>query len=109
GSIDRAGVRATLARSAAVVMPSPVEPFGMVALEAMAAGRAAVASAVSGAAEFVQGGILVDPADPVALAAAVRQALAQPELGLQGRAAAAAYDWNLICPRYVAIYSRVGR
>lgn len=54
-----------------VVMPSTWdEPFGLVALEGMAAGRPVVASRVGGLAQFVteEVGWLVEPADPAALA-----------------------------------------
>lgn len=55
-----------------VVMPSTWdEPFGLVALEGMAAGRPVVASRVGGLAQFVNDdvGWLVEPSNPVALAA----------------------------------------
>ncbi|MGA9146154.1 MAG: glycosyltransferase family 4 protein [Candidatus Nanopelagicales bacterium] len=64
-----------LAESHVVVMPSTWdEPFGLVALEGMAAGRPVIASQVGGLAQFVNSevGWLVPPSDPVALAAALR-------------------------------------
>ncbi|MFA7266952.1 MAG: glycosyltransferase family 4 protein [Candidatus Nanopelagicales bacterium] len=60
-----------IADSHVVVMPSTWdEPFGLVALEGMAAGRPVVASRVGGLAQFVTEdvGWLVDPGDPDALA-----------------------------------------
>jgi glycosyltransferase involved in cell wall biosynthesis len=49
------------------------EPFGLVALEGMAAGRPVIASEVGGLAQFVNSnsGVLVPPSDP-ALADALR-------------------------------------
>jgi len=60
-----------IAASHVVVMPSTWdEPFGLVALEGMAAGRPVVASRVGGLAQFVSDevGWLVDPGDSAALA-----------------------------------------
>lgn len=64
-----------LERSHVVVMPSTWdEPFGLVALEGMAAGRPVIASRVGGLAQFVNSevGWLVPAADPEALAETLR-------------------------------------
>ncbi|MGF7237756.1 MAG: glycosyltransferase family 4 protein [Frankia sp.] len=61
-----------------VLVPSRVEPFGNVAVEALLAGRPLVASRVQGLTEIVQAGrtgLLVPPGDPVALADAVARLL----------------------------------
>jgi len=53
------------------VVPSLYEPFGLVALEAMACGVPVVATAVGGLKEIVQdeeSGLLVQPGDPESLA-----------------------------------------
>ena len=80
-----------------VVMPSQVEPFGNVALEAGAAGRPLVAARVGGIPEIVgdgKTGLLVPQRDPQALAEAVAHLLADParraELGARARAHVAA-------------------
>jgi glycosyltransferase involved in cell wall biosynthesis len=62
------------ARGDVVVVPSRVEPFGNVAVQAMLAGRPVVASRTQGLAEIVRDretGLLVPPDDAVALAEAV--------------------------------------
>ncbi len=64
-----------------IVIPSHVEPFGNVALEAGAAGRAIVATDVGGLREIIrrdETGVLVSPNDARALAAAVASLLADP-------------------------------
>jgi glycosyltransferase involved in cell wall biosynthesis len=65
------------------VVPSLVEGFGLVAVEAMALGVPVVASRVDGLVEVItdeRSGLLVPPADSAAIAAAVLRLLAEPEL-----------------------------
>jgi glycosyltransferase involved in cell wall biosynthesis len=76
-----------------MVLPSLWEGFGLVLLEAMAAGRPVVASAVGPIPEIVVDGatgLLVPPGDPKALAKAIVRVLADPDLaaalGRAGRA-----------------------
>jgi glycosyltransferase involved in cell wall biosynthesis len=74
------------------IVPSFFEGFGFPASEAMACGLAVVANAVGALPEVVgtdgEAGILVPPRDPRAMAAAIREILAQPERAERmGRAA----------------------
>ncbi|MBC7250916.1 MAG: glycosyltransferase [Anaerolineae bacterium] len=76
-----------------LVMPSLWEGFGLVLLEAMAAGKPIVASRVSAIPEIVvdgETGLLVPPRDVKALAAALIELLRNPqravEIGRRGRA-----------------------
>ncbi|WP_062431101.1 glycosyltransferase family 4 protein [Herbidospora daliensis] len=67
-----------LATADVVLVPSRVEPFGLVAVEGMLARRPVVASEVQGLAEIVddgKNGLLVAPGDAVALADAVESLL----------------------------------
>jgi glycosyltransferase involved in cell wall biosynthesis len=78
-------------RAAIVVCPSRREGYGVVAREAMAYGRAVVATAVGGLAEAVDDGVtgfLVPPRDPAALREAIERLLGDAELRRRlGRAA----------------------
>ena len=66
GRLDRQAVAEAMAGATLFVMPSRLEPFGIVILEAWRAGVAVVATNHGGAPEFVrdgQDGVLVDPFD----------------------------------------------
>ena len=93
------------------------ESFGVVLLEAMAAGAVVVASDIPGYAAVVDGhGVLVAPGDPAALAGALGSVLDQVRVGA-GRASAAALEaarghasqWSMdaVAARHVALYRRV--
>ncbi len=74
----------SLMRAATVfVLPSRAEPFGLALVEAMSLGRPCVAIRAGGPLEIIAegaSGLLVPPADPGALAAAVRRLLADSAL-----------------------------
>jgi phosphatidylinositol alpha-mannosyltransferase len=87
------------------------ESFGIVLLEAMAAGTPVVASDNAGYASVVtheRDGLLVPPEDPGALAAVLIRLLIQPDtrarLVAAGRATAARYDWPLVAARIEEFY-----
>jgi len=89
----RRDMAACFAAADVVAMPSLQEGLGVAALEAMAAGRPVVGSRVGGLAEAVahgETGLLVPPADAVALASALaqlaRDADLRARLGAAGRA-----------------------
>lgn len=82
GTVEFAGFRPSVwdsfAAADVAVVPSRVEPFGNVAVEAMLAGRPLVASATQGLTEIVSdgdNGVLVPPDDPQALADGIARLL----------------------------------
>ena len=90
------------------------ESFGMVLVEAMAAGLPVVASDIPGYREVLRDGVeglLVRPRDPAALAEAAERILADPALASRlvagGRARALTYDWGVVVPQIEDIYVRV--
>jgi len=81
GQQDREAVVGLFQRARVAVVPSRAEPFGLVVVEAMAAGARVVASDVGGIPEIAAetgGALLVPPDDPEALARAIVQALGDP-------------------------------
>ncbi|WP_066948000.1 glycosyltransferase [Microtetraspora fusca] len=102
-----------LMRSADVLVTVPwYEPFGMVPLEALACGVPVIASSVGGHLDTVAGcGVLVPPRRPRALAAALRDLLARPDLraalGEAGaRRARTRYGWPQVAARTESVYRR---
>ena len=94
GRVPHALVPRWLAAADVVCQPSLVEPFGLATLEAMACGRSVVATRIGGPPEFVsrEAGVLVDPHDEAAIAAALGAAAALPRPNVAARAAAQAHD-----------------
>ena len=90
------------------------ESFGVVLIEALAAGAPIVASdldAFSRVLEHGAAGVLVRRGDPAALADALCGLLADPErlaeLSAGGALAAAVYDWDVLARRILAVYETV--
>lgn len=109
-------VRNRLFRVADVaVFPSLYEPFGIVALEAMAAGTPVVVSNVGGLAEVVEHaktGILVYPNDVDSLVWGVLHTLRHPEWAkvrakIAHRVAIDQYSWRAIARQTLRVYERV--
>src|SRR5213592_867958 len=105
GSVPYDRIPGLIAESHVVCQPSLVEPFGQALLEAMACGRAVVATTVGGPPEFVppEAGILVDPFDEDGLTDALRAAAELPIPNPAARAAAERHDVNEQARRVEAI------
>ncbi|MEU7689320.1 glycosyltransferase [Microbispora hainanensis] len=84
-----------LARADVVVLPSTAEGLSNAVMEAMAAGRPVVATAVGGTPELLEDrGVLVAPSSPQALADAIGRLLDDPVLAASVGAAARAWAWQ---------------
>ena len=102
-------------RCSIAVVPSIVEEaFGLVALEAMAAGCATITSSAGNLSELVstgETGIVVPPDDAGALGEAIARLSSDPDLrerlGHAAARAAAAYSESAIVPRVERIYAHV--
>lgn len=94
GSVDHERVAAWIAAADVVCQPSLVEPFGLSTLEGMASGRSVVSTRIGGPPEFVPPGtgVLVDPHDDGAVAAALAEAALLPRPNLEARRAAEQHD-----------------
>jgi glycosyltransferase involved in cell wall biosynthesis len=79
GDVSRAELVAEYNRSSLFCLPSVQEGFGIVLLEAMAAGKPIVASRAAAIPEVAPHGALVKPEDPEALAAAIEALYRSPE------------------------------
>lgn len=113
GSVDEVGPY--YERAAVVVVPSRREGYGMVAREAMAYGRAVVATAVGGLRDALEDGVdgvLVPPRDVPALRAAIERLLADDELRARlGNAARAKaereWSWDAATEALLEVYRRI--
>ena len=111
GYLPHDAVPLHLAAADVLCQPSLVEPFGQSALEGLACGRSVVGTTVGGPPEFVPtgAGVLVDPLDEEALAAALRDAAALPVPNPAAREAAELHDVRLQAARVEAILERASR
>lgn len=95
------------------VIPSLYEPFGLVALEAMASGCACVVADTGGLREVVPGdvGMRFASRDAGALAAVMERVLTDPALHdrmvAEGRAHVLRFDWADVAARTAALYGEV--
>lgn len=98
--------------AACLVLPSRDEGFGLPVVEAMACGRPVIASR-GGALPEVLGdaGLLVDPDDTPAFAAALRQILDDSplaaELGARGARRAGELSWGAAADKLLAVFDEV--
>lgn len=120
GQVDDDTLRAAYHVADLFVMPNipvqnDIEGFGLVALEAAAAGRYVVASRLDGIPEAIvpgQNGTLLDPLDVEAFAATILELLDNEEqreaLGKQAREfVRSRYSWDIVARRYLQVFIRV--
>jgi len=114
GTLKRTSLLKLISDSTLLVLPSRIEPFGIVILEAMALGTPVVASAVGGIPELLSGGrlgMLVKPEDPYCLADGMQQILLDrnkfrkySEIALEG---VKAYSWDKIAEATLLLYKSI--
>lgn len=115
GHIGESEKHQLMREASAVVVPSLYEPFGIIALEAMAAGAPVVASDTGGLGEIIDHrvtGLKVPPGDPAALARALDEVLTDEALarGLAARAAVRVrerYSWEAVSEQTQTLYEEV--
>ncbi|PDW02715.1 glycosyltransferase family 4 protein [Candidatus Viridilinea mediisalina] len=105
---NNAAVAAWYRRASIFCLPSVQEGFGIVFLEAMAAGLPIVATTAAAVPEVVPHGLvgeLVPPGDSVALASSLAALLCNParrrELGAAGQHHVMQYDWPVVAQRFL--------
>jgi glycogen(starch) synthase len=112
GGLDHAQLLTALHHADAIVLPSHYEPFGIVALEAAAAGTPLVTSTAGGLGEAVidgHTGVSCPPRDVAGIAAAARAVLDDPAAA-QRRAVAARerltsdFDWATVAGETAQLY-----
>jgi phosphatidylinositol alpha-mannosyltransferase len=114
GRLGREEVTAAVARADVFVVPSRIEAFGIVALEAWRGGCPLVMTCHGGAQDFVTDrvdGLVVDPEDVAALGHAIASVLADPELGRRlaavGSRRVRDFAWDRVAGQYEALYDDV--
>jgi len=92
-------------------LPSVQEGFGIVLLEAMAAGKPIVAARAAAIPELVRNGILVEPENPEALAEAICRLYGDLELrrslGSAGLVDVEQFEMNRVAARFLAEIGKV--
>jgi glycogen(starch) synthase len=112
GFVPDADLRSLLQRAGCVVIPSLYEPFGIVALEGMAAGAPTIVARTGGLAEIVEGtdaGELFEPGNHHELADRIEHVLSDETVAERLRRNAAgllhrSYSWDAIASATVDVY-----
>ena len=104
----------TIASARLVVVPSRFEGFGLIALEALALGKAVVASSAGGLPEVLGDlGRKIPPGQPIKLAAALKAAINDPDWIAAQEAAgpeqAAKFAVSNIASQQIALYQKTHR
>ena len=106
-------LRDTVHRAGCVVIPSLYEPFGIVALEALAGGAPLIVAHTGGLAELIDGtgaGLLFEPGNADELASCIERVLTDDDLADEMRRCGAElladrYSWDAIAGATSAVYT----
>lgn len=112
GWLEREDLRALLAGSSMLVLPSLEEGFGLPVVEAMAAGLPVVCSRGSALSEVAgDDALLVEPRDANGIAQAIERLLDDPalaeDLRRRGRQRSLQFDWDRTAAQTLAFYRKV--
>jgi glycogen(starch) synthase len=115
GFLPDADLRHLLHTASCAVIPSLYEPFGIVALEALAARAPLVAASTGGLTEVLEGGeagLLYPPGDAGALAHAIERMCTEPGLAERcqaegDRLARTVYSWDAVAAATLPVYDKV--
>ncbi len=116
GRVGRADLCEVYAACRAMVLPSLMEGFGIVLIEAMAAGKPCISTRVGAVPELVvdgENGYLIPPADPEALSAAMIRLNSLPDcgagMGATGRAFAETFSAERMARETAMVYAEFVR
>jgi glycogen synthase len=117
GFVPDAELHDLLRLAGCVVIPSLYEPFGIVALEGMAAGAPTIVAATGGLAEIVDdtgAALMFEPGNASSLADRIQLVLSQPKAALEmtetaARLLAERYTWDAIATSTVEVYATAMR
>jgi len=109
GRQDRASIASLFEKCLFFVLPSPVEPFGIVCLEAMRAGKPIISANTGGPVEFIgDAGLFVPPLDVESLYEVMKQLCSDSDLlrqlGANAKTNVQSFDWTTIVDHYIEIY-----
>lgn len=114
GKVDRGELPAIYRSADVVVLPSVLEGFGIVLLEAMACGTPIIGTSHTAAIDLVQDGkqgFVLEPTNVDELAAVLQTCIANPEdiekMGRAARKRSLDYTWQRYAERFVAAVSSV--
>lgn len=114
GRLSPAQVHDAMSRALMVVVPSRIEAFGIVVLEAWRSGSPLIATNQGGPATIVRhgkNGLLVDPRNTAHFAVTLRELVRRERirklLAEEGRNAMKAYSWQNTAAQYSALYEEV--
>jgi len=115
GAISREALKKEYAEAALTCFPSWWEPFGIVCIEAMAAGALVLMSNKGGGPEIIEDGVngfLIEPRDPKRLAAKIAEIMRLPEeqkAMIRKRAqedVLKKFDSSVVVPIFVELFTR---
>jgi glycosyltransferase involved in cell wall biosynthesis len=111
GDVSINDLAAEYNRADVFCLPSVQEGFGIVFLEAMAAGKPIVAVHAAAVPEVVRNGVLVEPDNPEALANALILLDRDPDLrqwlGTAGSRAVEEYDMHLVAKQFLSEVAKI--